>query len=55
MVTALYELHSDAWKKKLKIPKYNLKNLDVDFSHVVNVAQVRVLQISGFSYQFCIF
>ncbi|KAK6623645.1 hypothetical protein RUM43_009497 [Polyplax serrata] len=35
MVTALYELHSDAWKKKLKIPKYNLKNLDVDFSHVV--------------------
>lgn len=35
MVTALYELHSEAWKAKKNLPKYKLRNLDVDFSHVV--------------------
>ncbi|KAL0273444.1 UNVERIFIED_CONTAM: hypothetical protein PYX00_006105 [Menopon gallinae] len=35
LASALYKLHSDAWRKKQQLPVYNLRNIDVDFSHVV--------------------
>lgn len=37
LVSALYELHAEAWKKKEALPTYKLKNLDADFSHVVSI------------------
>jgi len=37
MVKALYDLHSESWKRKEPVPTYKLKNLDVDFSHVVGL------------------
>nr|CAD7396233.1 unnamed protein product [Timema poppensis] len=35
LVKALYVLHAEQWKNKETIPVYKLRNLDVDFSHVV--------------------
>lgn len=36
LVKALYESHVENWKKGQPLPKYKLKNLDADFSHVVS-------------------
>lgn len=35
LASALYKLHSDAWRRKEQLPVYKLRNIDVDFSHVV--------------------
>ncbi|PNF28148.1 hypothetical protein B7P43_G07589 [Cryptotermes secundus] len=35
LVTALNLLHGEQWRHKEPLPKYRLRNLDVDFSHVV--------------------
>ena len=38
LVTALNLLHGEQWRRKECLPKYRLRNLDVDFSHVVCTA-----------------
>ncbi|KAJ9586187.1 hypothetical protein L9F63_020172, partial [Diploptera punctata] len=35
LVTALNLLHGEQWRSKQQLPKYRLRNLDMDFSHVV--------------------
>jgi hypothetical protein len=35
LVTALNLLHGEQWRRNEILPKYRLRNLDVDFSHVV--------------------
>lgn len=35
MVTALCRLHEENWRRGDTLPRYKLKNLDADFSHVV--------------------
>lgn len=37
LVTALNLLHGEQWRHKEPLPKYRLRNLDVDFSHVVRL------------------
>jgi hypothetical protein len=37
LVTALNMLHGEQWRHKERLPKYRLRNLDVDFSHVVRI------------------
>ena len=38
LVTALNLLHGEQWRRNECLPKYRLRNLDVDFSHVVRLA-----------------
>ena len=38
LVTALNLLHGEQWRRNECLPKYRLRNLDVDFSHVVCIA-----------------
>lgn len=38
LVTALNLLHGEQWRRNERLPKYRLRNLDVDFSHVVCLA-----------------
>ena len=38
LVTALNLLHGEQWRRNECLPKYRLRNLDVDFSHVVRTA-----------------
>lgn len=40
LVSALYKLHSEAWKSGSSLPRYKLTNLDADFSHVVGLCSL---------------
>jgi hypothetical protein len=35
LVTALNLLHGEQWRRNERLPTYRLRNLDMDFSHVV--------------------
>jgi len=37
LVTALNLLHGEQWRRNECLPMYRLRNLDVDFSHVVRI------------------
>lgn len=45
LVSALYKLHSEAWKSGSSLPRYKLTNLDADFSHVVGLCSLFLCQI----------
>lgn len=37
LAAALYDMHAAQWRDAQPLPKYKLRNIDADFSHVVRL------------------